>query len=424
MKPFDWRFVALVFALLDAIPGVGAQVPFAKESQLMSEKADAPTEITAMCADVSVVPAGVTAEVFRQWRSPRRGDANPQKVDNPLWAWMVGHRQSAWAANKTLDGPSSIDAGPMWCFDRFGQSTTRLDDGSTVFIAGEHEDFYDPDFHIYNDVVVQQTDGSLSIYTYPEEIFPPTDFHSATPLPDGNIVIIGNLGYSEHRVPQQTQVLLLDSHDWHVASVSTQGDSPGWLHRHKAQWQPEQGRILITGGLLDLGERYPLVENIDDWALRPDDWRWERLTRRNWSRYSLRRQDNGPLHLFEIRHARWLWKKSGIMGNDGWIGCLRKALGGEPPPEPLATLFEPPLPHEKITPAVTTQDDEDSDEWRTHRIRTDDIVVRFVENTDDIQIIIEGTLPEATRQAILEHVRGALEKLEGSAIVSQEIPNR
>ena len=48
--------------------------------------------------------------------------------------------------------------GPTWCFSRFGQSETVLPDSSRVLIAGEHEDWYDPDFHIYNDVVVIRPD--------------------------------------------------------------------------------------------------------------------------------------------------------------------------------------------------------------------------------------------------------------------------
>ena len=37
-----------------------------------------------------------------------------------------------------------------------GRSTVWLPDGRVVLIAGEHEDSYDPDFCIYNDVVVIQ----------------------------------------------------------------------------------------------------------------------------------------------------------------------------------------------------------------------------------------------------------------------------
>jgi hypothetical protein len=59
---------------------------------------------------------------------------------------------------------------------------------------GEHEDHYDPDFFIHNDVVVRTPDGEVAIYGYPTEVFLPTDFHTATLLP-ASIVLIGSLGY-------------------------------------------------------------------------------------------------------------------------------------------------------------------------------------------------------------------------------------
>ena len=45
--------------------------------------------------------------------------------------------------------------GPYWSWDRFGRTSTTLPDGRIVHIAGEHEDYYDNDFCIYNDVVVE-----------------------------------------------------------------------------------------------------------------------------------------------------------------------------------------------------------------------------------------------------------------------------
>ena len=63
---------------------------------------------------------------------------------------------------------------------RFGQSLTLLPDGPALQFGGEHEDYYDPDFCIYNDVFVHEGDGSITIYGYPESAFPPRVF---TPPP-------------------------------------------------------------------------------------------------------------------------------------------------------------------------------------------------------------------------------------------------
>src|SRR5262245_3818627 len=149
--------------------------------------------------------ASVTAELFRQWRSPRYGRTNPERMNNPVWEWLVRTRISGYAANQEFEGPSSFDAGPCWCFQRFGQSKTQLTDGRVVLIAGEHEDFYDPDFFIYNDVVVKHPDSTFDIYGYPRHVFPPTDHHSATLVGD-RIILIGSLGYTDERQPGVTQV--------------------------------------------------------------------------------------------------------------------------------------------------------------------------------------------------------------------------
>jgi hypothetical protein len=92
----------------------------------------------------------------------RAGDvechANPTKIDRPYWKYMIA-RGNDWAYTTRKKYKMSAADGswlnyPIYCFDRFGRTETRLPDGRVVYIAGEHEDFYDPDFCIYNDVVV------------------------------------------------------------------------------------------------------------------------------------------------------------------------------------------------------------------------------------------------------------------------------
>jgi hypothetical protein len=93
-----------------------------------------------------VPPDDVTAEVFARWRSPARGVANPELMTNPPWAWVASKKLWPYAVNALFQGPDSREAGPCWCFSRFGQSKTVLPDGRVVLIGGEHEDWYDPDF--------------------------------------------------------------------------------------------------------------------------------------------------------------------------------------------------------------------------------------------------------------------------------------
>ena len=256
----------------------------------MSETPIHPTEAVGKGARLD---SAVTRELFLKWRSPRFGSANPERMNNPVWEWQVRSKINAYEATQRKRGPSALDAGPGWCFVRFGQSSTQLPDGRTVFIAGEHEDFYDPDFYIYNDVVVQHPDGNLDIYGYPRAEFPPTDFHSAT-LVSNRIVLIGRLGYPEERRPRRTPVMLLDLKTFAITEAKTSGSPPGWIHSHKATLSANGDSILVQGGKLERGEGMSLVENIDDWRLHLGDWRWERLTDRRWPCWEVRRKDGEP----------------------------------------------------------------------------------------------------------------------------------
>ncbi len=135
----------------------------------------------------------VTPAMFREWRAPRFGTANPERMNNPVWEWLVRSELSAYHHNERLDGPKAMDAGPGWCFMRYCQkchAARRM--AGRCALRGEHEDHYDPDFQIYNDVVVLHPDGRVDIFGYPPEVFPATDFHTAT-LIENRIVIVGNL---------------------------------------------------------------------------------------------------------------------------------------------------------------------------------------------------------------------------------------
>lgn len=129
---------------------------------------------------------------------------------------------------------------------RFGQSVTRLPDGRIVQIGGEHEDHYDPDFCIYNDVFVHGTDGSINIFGYPEDVFPPTDFHTAT-LIDGAIYVIGALGYEGTRRFGHTPVYRLDVSTLRMERLETLGEAPGWIYEHRAACVGRT-EILVSGG--------------------------------------------------------------------------------------------------------------------------------------------------------------------------------
>ncbi len=171
------------------------------------------------------------------------GTANPQLMNFPFWRAMVRGGASAYAARAHFE-PGRDDVEPVWSFDRFGKSLTELPDGRIIEIAGEHEDYYDPDFCIYNDVIVHHGDGTFDIHGYPKDVFPPTDFHTATLVRDA-IYIVGSVGYMDERRYGTTPVYRLDVDTLAIEPVETLGDSPGWIGCHKAK--------LVGNGIEVLG---------------------------------------------------------------------------------------------------------------------------------------------------------------------------
>ena len=120
-----------------------------------------------MADDTSPAPnrpgsPGFTPEELALFKPDLRADdvecrANPTKIDRPYWKYMIARGRWAYSTRRKYDMIARKGAWlnhPIYCFDRFGRTETRLPDGRLVYIAGEHEDFYDPDFCIYNDVVV------------------------------------------------------------------------------------------------------------------------------------------------------------------------------------------------------------------------------------------------------------------------------
>lgn len=180
-------------------------------------------------------------------RFRRFGTANPERMNVPFWNAMVRNGWNAWQAAQQFGDSSYGRDNPVWCHDRFGMSLTPLPDGRFVQIAGEHEDSYDPDFCIYNDVIIHDGKGGFEILGYPKDVFPPTDFHSATLAGDW-IYVIGNLGYRETREAfgYETPVFRFHIPDGRIERVPASGPSPGWIHKHDARL--EAGRIVVSGG--------------------------------------------------------------------------------------------------------------------------------------------------------------------------------
>ncbi len=188
--------------------------------------------------------AQITDAMFARDGARRFGTANPQPMAEPYFAAMVRSGVSAYRARRAFE--SLGVASPVWCARRFGQSLTILPDGRIVQIGGEHEDSYDPEFCIYNDVFAHDGVGGVRVFGYPKSIFPPTDFHTATLVGDA-IYVIGSLGYKDERQYGRTPVYRLDLNTWSFSVVAARGDAPGWIYRHQARLSAP-GEIEISGG--------------------------------------------------------------------------------------------------------------------------------------------------------------------------------
>ncbi|MEP6961333.1 MAG: ankyrin repeat domain-containing protein [Acidobacteriota bacterium] len=196
----------------------------------------------------------VSAEEFQAGWGQRFGAANPERMENPFWLGMIRAGVTAYAGAAKF-GRVQAQA-PVWCAQRFGQSLTWLPDGRVIQIGGEHEDFYDRDFCIYNDVFVHSA-GGVEIYGYPEDVFPVTDFHTATLMGD-SIYVIGSLGYQGARAYGTTPVFRLRVGIWEMERMEIAGECPGWIREHRAAaLGPDQ--IGVTGGtvvVLDGSEKH------------------------------------------------------------------------------------------------------------------------------------------------------------------------
>lgn len=189
-------------------------------------------------------------EEFLRDPTRRFGKYNAEQIHSPFWDDMVRTRSNSYLAQQHYLGESLFGArGPIWCNQRFGASLTPLPDGRYIQIGGEHEDYYDPDFCIYNDVIVFEGNGEFQIFGYPQDVFPPTDFHSAT-LVGEYIYVIGSLGYVEQRSFGTTPVYRLNISSLVMEEMTTDGASPGWIHKHLAKYLPDRNAIQVTGGEL------------------------------------------------------------------------------------------------------------------------------------------------------------------------------
>ena len=279
----------------------------------------------------------LSPDLFREQARPRSGSANPERMRVAFWEWMIagGGKYSRirrdfrfrgffpWDARREFGG--SDDEGPLWTFNRFGSTRTALPDRRIVFVGGEHEDFYDPDFCIYNDLIVLTASDQIEIYGYPNEVFPPTDFHTATLVGD-RLFLIGGLGYREARHPGQTPVHVAASSNYEISRLPASGDNRGWIYNHEATLT-ENTIITVKGGevVSEREGKQVTLRNFDDYSLDVHSGLWRRETDCGWVQLHIRQTDGRffvgrPPSIEDILPAG-----AALMGESAWNAEFTKA---------------------------------------------------------------------------------------------------
>jgi hypothetical protein len=266
----------------------------------------------------------ISRDTFNQQRRPRFGNGNPERMQLAFWEWMIrgeenpatdvevglaglglmmrdGKLKSGYGPYRARDlfnVPLNREEGPIWTFERYGATRTELPDGRVVCIGGEHEDYYDPDFYIYNDVIVFGPERKIDIYGYPKGIFPPTDSHTAT-LAGQEIIVIGCLGNPKDRRPELTPVHSIDTRDYRISNLDTSGTAPGWIFGHAAELSTGAVINVRDGQVVEFKDGKQLFRrNNEEFSLDTKTGVWTQTTNRNWQQWSIG-QDDGGLFLLD-----------------------------------------------------------------------------------------------------------------------------
>jgi hypothetical protein len=219
---------------------------------------------------------GITREQFEAFRDVRRGRSNPERMNNPFWEAMVRSRWDGYYAGEHFKAKQGIrNSRPIWCFARRGTSQTLLPDGKVVLVAGAYFDPSDPNYAVYNDVIVKDWNSNLDIYGYPVSDFPPVDFHTTTPVGEG-LYVVGGRGCDEDRVVGTTPVFRLDLESMEIHRLEVKGEEPGWIYGHEAVWWAAEQSVLIWGGEIFRCQSHS-TPNKAMWAFDVYAHTWRRL---------------------------------------------------------------------------------------------------------------------------------------------------
>jgi len=216
-------------------------------------------------------------------------------------------------------------------------------------------------------VVVFGPTDQIEIYGYPKEVFPPTDFHTAT-LTGDRIIVIGCLGYMDDRRPGYTPVYSLDLSGYRFTKIETSGEWPGWIFKHEAAFDLER-TITIRGGKTNEEQdgEIRFRRNVEEYALDIRSWNWRRLTDRNWPQFLIKPEDRDRFAPERYPKVEELWPRN-------------------------------------IEYAVIPCDDR-----RQSWIVVEGVTVSIIISPRNIEVIVEGGLPDDFPHRLAEEIRANAE---------------
>ena len=76
------------------------------------------------------------------------------------------------------------------------------------------------------------------------------------------------------RFPNETPVYRLNCDTFQIEKITTTGDKPGWISRHKAKFQ-QPCQIYISGGKIQTQKDY--IDDPVDYILNLTNFEWSRI---------------------------------------------------------------------------------------------------------------------------------------------------
>ena len=328
-----------------------------------------------------------------------------------IFQWIIENKIQPYQLKQLLEKQNIEIKSPLWTFSgRMGQLLTELPDGMKVYIAGEYEDFYDPDFKIYNDIVIEKPNGEIELWNYPKAQFPPTDFYAAHyDEQTHSIFLIGNLGYPETRKEGITQVLKVKLKSMDIERLECFGQVPSWLNHHEMSVINDDELIFYNGYVI---KEKKYLRNLYTWKLNLRTLEWTFPEQILFDHWTLKSKNYYGFPLFECSQLLWdekHWKDEKFEQTK--VEIIER-YGMLPDYKTYSQLFYP---------FEDTQISHDECEYRKHICSSQGYTFYCFEDDDLIEVIFPNTIPVYFQQIVINDLKSKLKQISGHDVVAEKV---